>query len=335
MNITANKIEAIDYNVYEKVDGSIVFPELYSKGEVEITRRKYRHPNCVDSNPEYIPDEKALRRTLAWWFGLPDPLGLYGPTGSGKTEMLYMVADRLNEPVYLLQVNGGLLPEMVEGKTNLKDGNTEDKYGAVPQAYKYGGLIVLEEIDKANKPLQSWFHPILERKPLSLSLTGELIMPHDQCRISLTANTLGEGGSEKYSSSNKLDDALRARCGWLELKYPEANVLRKIINTKFPMLPAAFRRKMCQVAIEVQRVTENDDSEIRAVFSTRTIVKWGLTMMSFGLKAELNESLYFVSRGSCDPDDWDSLKSIYQRILGEDLDSTVDKVMEKYQPAKK
>lgn len=327
--------EQVDYTIYEQVDGNVLFPNLYNKGDIKLTRRKFRHPHCVDSNPDYVADSNLLRRVLAWWFGLGDPLGLYGETGSGKTEAFYKIADILNEPVYLLQVNGGLLPEMVEGKTKLVNGNTVDEYGVVPEAYKHGGLILLDEVDKANKPLQSWLHPVLERKPLSLSLTGELITPHDQVRVGLTANTLGQGGSERYSSSNKLDDALRARAGWLEVKYPEPAVLRDILNQKFGMLPTALQRKMCKVAIEVQKVTASDDADLSAVFSTRTLIKWGQTMLAFGLNARLSESLEFVSRGSCDPDDWNSLQGIYQRILGEDLDSIVSDVLERNSPAKK
>lgn len=330
-----NKQDNIDFNLYEEVDGFILFPQLYKKGEVKLTRRIYRHPHCVTSNPDYIADASLLRRILAWWFGLGDPLGLYGETGSGKTEAFYKIADMLNEPVYLLQVNGGLLPEMVEGKTKLTNGETVDHYGVVPEAYKNGGLILLDEIDKANKPLQSWLHPILERKPLAVSLTSELITPHDQVRIGLTANTLGQGGSERYSSSNKLDDALRARAGWLEVKYPEPSVLRTIMNQKFNMLPPTLQRKMCQVAVEVQKVTASDDADLNAVFSTRTLVKWGQTMLAFGLNAKLCESLEFVSRGSCDPDDWDSLRGIYQRILGEDLESNVADVLHRHSPVKK
>ena len=332
---TPTAIKPVDFNTYEKVDGSLVFPELYSKGEVQITRRKFRHQNCVDSNPDYIADEMLLRRALAWWFGLPDPLGFAGETGSGKTELFYYIADKLNEPVYLLQVNGGLMPEMVEGKTSLAQGETVDEMGVVPHAYKHGGLILLDEVDKANKALQSWLHPVLERKPLSLSLTGELIMCHDQTRVGLTANTFGQGGSERYSSSNKLDDALRARPGWLTVKYPEPSVLRNIMAKKFSMIPAGFRKKMCQVALEVQKVTENEDSELSAIFSTRTLVKWGQTMVAFGLSAKVEESLDFVSRGACDPDDWESLQAIYQRILGEDKSSTVGDVLKKYTPVKK
>jgi len=333
----ATKIEdQVDYNQYEEVDGNIVFPELYQAGQVSIVRRKFRHPNCMESNPFYVPDETLLRRTISWWYGLGDPLGLYGETGSGKTDMLYFIADRLNEPVYLLQVNGGLLPEMVEGKTKLIDGNTVDVLGLVPEAYKNGGLIILDELDKANKPLQSWFHPVLERKPLALEFSKEIVVPHDQVRITATANTLGQGGSEKYSSSNKLDDALRARIGWLEVLYPPATVVKSIMEGMFgKTIPTSLRRKMMEVAMAVQKVTIGDDAELQAVFSTRTLVKWGETVQAFGLNARLDESLYFVSRGSCDPDDWESLKAIYQRILGNDLEDTVENVLKRHTPASK
>ena len=40
---TPTAIKPVDFNTYEKVDGSLVFPELFSKGEVQITRRKFRH----------------------------------------------------------------------------------------------------------------------------------------------------------------------------------------------------------------------------------------------------------------------------------------------------
>lgn len=335
----ATKLESqptVDFNQYEEVDGNLVFPELYQKGQVSMVRRKYRHPNCIESNPHYVPDETILRRCIAWWFGLGDPLGLYGETGSGKTDMLYFIADRLNEPVYLLQVNGGLLPEMVEGKTVLENGNTVDKLGLVPEAYKNGGLIILDELDKANKPLQSWFHPVMERKPLALEFSKEIILPHDQVRITATANTLGQGGSEKYSSSNKLDDALRSRIGWLQMHYPAPAIVTNILKGMFEQhLPNALRRKMIQVAISVQKVSQGDDAELNAVFSTRTLVKWAETLIAWGLSANLSESLYFVTRGSCDPDDWDSLVSVFQRELGADLDDTVGNVLARHGAASK
>ena len=95
---------------------------------------------------DFLEREQAL--------DISQSLIVQAPAGSGKTELFYYIADKLNEPVYLLQVNGGFMPEMVEGKTSLAQGETVDEMGVVPHAYKHGGLILLDEVDKANIALQ-------------------------------------------------------------------------------------------------------------------------------------------------------------------------------------
>jgi cobaltochelatase CobS len=333
--VTTNKSD-IDYNEYEEVCGSVVFPELYSAQDgVALTRRVNRHPNVPTSNVFYQPDLEILREIVGAWYGLTYAMGAKGETGTGKTEMFQFVCERLNEPMYILQLNGGLLPEMVEGRMTLKDGNTSIELGPLAIAYEEGGLIVLDELDKANTALQSWLHPVLERKALALAINGKNIEPHDQLRIACTANTFGEGGSERYSSSNKLDDALRARIGWWEFHYPTASVLRNILKSKFPMIPSKFRTKMIQVTEDIQRVTVDEDSEISAIFSTRTLVNWGDTMLAFGVNSKIERSLHFPTRGACDPADWDALKEIFQRILGDDLKLSVTEMLEKYEPKSK
>lgn len=334
VNLVANN--PVNYSEYEQVDAHLVFPTIYQPGQLTLERRKNRHPNCVTSNPFYVPDDLVLRMTIAWWYSLNKAHGLYGETGSGKTEMLYYIADKLNEPVYLLQVHKALLPEVVEGKTTLKNGNTEDVLGTLLQGYDSngdGGLVIIDELDKANEHLQSFFHPVMERKPVSVAFSSQNILPHEFARIACTANTLGDGGSEKYSTSGKLDDALRSRINWLEVFYPSESALRNILKSKYEdYLPTGFRRDMIKLAIDIQKVTLGDDRTINAVFSTRTLIDWADSILAFGLNAKLSDSLWYVTRGSCDKDDWTSFTSVCQRVLGAKLDDTVQKVLESYTP---
>ena len=32
--------EQVDYTIYEQVDGNVLFPNLYNKGDIKLTRRK-------------------------------------------------------------------------------------------------------------------------------------------------------------------------------------------------------------------------------------------------------------------------------------------------------
>jgi len=90
---------------FKKVSVSEVFPEVYPENGPEIKVFNERSSRCVNSNKNYVPDETLVRLWLAWQQAQEQPLcfGLNGHTGTGKTEFLYWVADRMNIPVYLLQ----------------------------------------------------------------------------------------------------------------------------------------------------------------------------------------------------------------------------------------
>jgi len=61
------EVKKPDFYATEQVGGEIAFPEVFAQGEVgKVTRRVNRHPDCIASNPDYVPDEK---RCVALWLG--------------------------------------------------------------------------------------------------------------------------------------------------------------------------------------------------------------------------------------------------------------------------
>jgi cobaltochelatase CobS len=157
------------------------------------------------------------------------------------------------------------------------------------------------------------------------------IVKHPMCRVMGTANTTGEGGSEKYITSQKMDDALRSRFGWLELKYPEPAVELEIMKINFPKLPKGLLVKMVKLANAVRTVVYAEDSDVRAVFSTRTLVNWGHYMMTFGLNATGRESLDFVFNGSVDSDSKESVNDIIQEVFDAQLTLQLKDILAQYQ----
>lgn len=332
----------IDYNTIEKVDAHDLFPDVFDKGEALVKRRVNRHPDCLPSNPTYVPDETVLRRTLAWWHTPQrQSLALHGETGTGKTDMLLYIADKLNEPCYIVKVNAAMMPEHLEGGKELTVQNgvsvTEDRYGPAVKAYANGGLLILDEVDKANEALQASLHGLVEGKPWPVEMFSLNIVKHLMCRIVGTANTTGEGGSEKYTTSQKMDDALRSRFGWLKTAYPDPATELEILKRNFPKLPQALQVKMVKLGNAIRSVVEAENSDVRAVFSTRTLVNWGHYMMVFGVKAKAIESLDFAFQGSVDPESKDTVNDIIQEVFDDELSLTVKDLLVKYQgvPASK
>ena len=117
---------AIDYTEMVLVDANAVFPEVVpNAGERQVKMRKHRHPDCLPSNPDYIPDEGIFGTVFAWQQAprQPRPLGLVGETGTGKTEMALYLADRLNLPLRVVKVTPGLTAAMLEGGYELVTDN--------------------------------------------------------------------------------------------------------------------------------------------------------------------------------------------------------------------
>lgn len=337
--------KAIDIYAMEEVCGSIVFPDFYSQGEVKLKRRVNRSVDCIPSNPDYIPDEMMLRRTLAWWFSPRcKPLGLFGETGTGKTEMLLYVADRLNEPCYINKIHPAFMPEELEGSKELVGTPngviTRNTLGLAAKAFKHGGLLILDEVDKANAALGCSLHGLVDGKPWPIEQFSCVLNQHSMFRVSATANTMGEGGNERYHTSNRMDSALRSRFGWLKTQFPEQAREMAILQKKFPKLPNPMLKDCVRLAnafrdaLLGQKRDGNIDNPINAVFSTRTLVHWCHYTMVFGLKAKWYESLDFAFQGSVDPEYVEDAKAIIQRILGNNINLTVAEVIKNYTPVK-
>jgi len=319
----------------ETVCASICFPDIYEAGEKFVSRRKNRHTNCQEGNSKYIPCKKDLTKILSWWFApsMMLPLGLHGETGTGKTEMLLYVANALNEPVFLEKITCGMTSAQFEGDRELVSSEkgvvTERNYSQAVQGYNssgIGGLIILDEVDKANEDLGTALHLFLEGKPWTLAQFKETVTRHPQARIAATANTLGEGGSDRYTSSQRLDTALRARFGWIMTKFPEAAIEFEILRSQFQGLGSSIISDMVSTANEFRDAAlgKNRDGNIEnplmCIFSTRTIVNWAYYSMAFGPGETLRESLVFTFWGSLDPEDREEAEAILQRRWGDDFD---------------
>ena len=334
----------VDFYVMEEVCASEIFPDVYQPGQVKLKRRANRHPDCLPSNPDYVPDKTTLRRTLAWWFSPRlKSLGLYGETGTGKTDMLLYVADQLNEPVYMVKVHPALMPEDLEGCKDLAPHSagviSKNSLGLAGKAYRNGGLLVLDEVDKVNAPLGCALHGLVEGKPWPIEQFNIVINQHPMCRVAGTANTMGEGGHERYHTSNRMDQALRSRFGWLQCHFPD-NVRELAILTRMygKKLPAAMLRDKIKLANAFRDALLGKnrdgkiDNPINAVFSTRTLVQWCNYCLAYGPDAPWRESLEFAFWGSVDYECQDEAKAIIQRLFNDKMDHLVKDVVSSYSP---
>lgn len=333
--------------VMELVDANVAFPEVFNKGESKVWRRLDRSEYCLDSNPFYKPNEAMLRFSLRLIFSKKQnllPLGLYGETGTGKTEMIMYIADRLNQPLMIQKCTPYMTSEQLEGDRELIGSSngviTAESASPLLRAVEEGMWVIFDEADKLNADATSSLHLVLEKKPWNLNVFKRIVKTHPNCKMFATANTLGEGDSPRYTSSNQLDAAFRRRFGWVMMDFPEAFQEMNIITSQFPNLPAKLVGEMVKTANSFRdallgpKRDGNTNSTINCVFSTATIVNWSDMIEVYGDDGTIMDALKFAFWGSVDPDSHEVATDIIKAVWGGNENITIAEVKTLYSPKK-
>ncbi|MEH6454765.1 MAG: AAA family ATPase [Cocleimonas sp.] len=339
--LAINTSNTIDYTEMEQVPAHVLFPELFEPSTVMIKRRKQRHPDCIASNQMYIPDLDVGKLALVWIMAPQQllSLGLKGHTGTGKTELALYLADKLNLPVYIVKIHARMNPQDLEGSYVLDVENnqtvTRKEYGPAAKAYINGGILLLDEFDKASGELTSAMHLLVEGKPWPLEMFKETVTKHQQCFVIGTANTYGTGHDERYITSNQMDQAFLSRFMWLETQYPNVIQESKILGKFAPRLPLHLRNDIIKLAnafrdaaLGVNRDGEIDDP-IQCIFSTRIVVAWAYYIQTFGVFRTLKQSLNAVFLKSVSREDAEIVNDIVSKVFGDDIDKALKEFLAK------
>ncbi|MEO3684529.1 AAA family ATPase [Shewanella vesiculosa] len=339
--LAINATAPIDYTEMEQVSAHLVFPELFEPSTVMLKRRKHRHPDCIASNQMYIPESENAKLALVWLMAPHQllSLGLQGHTGTGKTELALYLADKLNLPIYIVKVHARMNPQDLEGSYVLDVENnqtvTRKEYGPAAKAYINGGILLLDEFDKASGELTSAMHLLVEGKPWPLEMFKETITKHPQCFVIGTANTYGTGHDERYITSNQMDQAFLSRFMWIETVYPNVIQESKILEKFAPRLPLHLRNDIIKLAnafrdaaLGVNRDGDIEDP-IQCIFSTRVVVAWAYYIQAFGVFRTLRKSLDSVFLKSVSPEDAEIVNDIVSKVFGDDIDKTLKDLLAK------
>ena len=167
-------------------------------------------PEYIDSGQHYV--ERIVR--ALYYF---KQCSLIGPSGTGKTHIVYLVAELTGVPVW--EVNCGLQTSSYDligrfvglGKENWIDGQ-------VTQWLRHGGILYLDEANMMKQDVATRLNPVLDtRGHLVLTEKDNEIVPRHQfayCCISMNPF------SAEFSGTKKLNAAFRRRMAvWINFEY--------------------------------------------------------------------------------------------------------------------
>ena len=266
-----------------------IFPSINSTMPIDLPERS---TYCLQSNPSYQPPAAQLKQLIQWFYGNKNQMNKYlkGPTGSGKTELALYFCDKLNLPVFQINVLTQTEYEHFFGTKQLTESKkddvkgiiTEDILGVVSLAYQHGGIILIDELDKLALEVQPALFPVLEGKPVFDPIQNKTITNTGNCRVICTGNTSGQGLSHAYASSTQLDAALRARLSYIELDYPTQEFELELLENEFNVIPSPIRTLLVKIA----HIIRSDES-IEMPLSIRSLVNICQSILCHGSKVSL------------------------------------------------
>lgn len=295
---------------YEMVSANKLFGDLWKGPNMNFPKRIHRHPDVDTAPATYVPDPVLLMDITFYVTGERHlSLGIYGDTGTGKSELPRFVSDKLNIPMMQISLTQSSREDKLMGTYLIENGETFFDLSVLPMAYDRRGpgyILVVNEIDKGCDSVIAKLHDITDNKPFTIDDTGEVIEPHDNFRFIATGQTSGCGDSRGIYNVQRLDRAFVARFSWIHAQYPDKDVMQKILKLSFPRLEDSTLIPMCDFyelctralqnghldaqGLELLDVLDGDQTTLATPVSIRLMKGWANLLVQFGSYRSIRES---------------------------------------------
>lgn len=167
-------------------------------------------PPYLDNGERYVD---RIARALSFF----RQCALIGPSGTGKTHIVYLVAELAGLPLW--EINCGLQTSVFDlfgryvglGKENWID-------GLITSWCKYGGILYLDEANMMKQDIATRLNPILDQRG-HMVLTekdNEIIQRHSDAFLIISMNPV----SSEFAGTKPINAAMRRRMSvWLNFDY--------------------------------------------------------------------------------------------------------------------
>ncbi len=167
-------------------------------------------PPYLDNGERYV---ERIARALAFF----KQCSLIGPSGTGKTHIVYLVAELAGLPLW--EINCGLQTSVFDlfgryiglGKENWID-------GLITLWCRYGGILYLDEANMMKQDIATRLNPILDQRG-HMVLTekdNEIIQRHKDAFLIISMNPV----SSEFAGTKPINAAMRRRMSvWLNFDY--------------------------------------------------------------------------------------------------------------------
>ncbi|MGZ3773849.1 MAG: AAA family ATPase [Pseudobdellovibrionaceae bacterium] len=191
------------------------------------------------------------------------PLLIKGPTGSGKTQFVNYMAEKLNRPLIKVACNEDTNSADLLGRYLIRGAETVWQDGPVTRAVRTGAILYLDEIAEAREDVIVALHPLTDsRRELYLDRTNESLKANLEFMCVASFNPGYQRGFKELKPST------RQRFVTLSISYADVDSEAQIVH-QVSGINLGDAKKLSFFA---KRLREQTHIELRETVSTRLLI---------------------------------------------------------------